>query len=214
MGAYQNLDVARSQVGKNLFSLLSLYDACEQFHPDIHSLQEVADGLQMLLGKNFGRCHHTCLITVIQCNEHGHEGHERLARTHITLQKTVHLSAAAHIGSDFMHHPFLGACQFKRQMMGIEPVENIGDAVEDIAPELAALVGGIPYYIKLHIEEFLKFKAYLCFLHLLMGMRIMNHADGCIARNQMQTVYDMVWQRFGKRRKDGDQLLGHLLYGT
>ena len=47
-----------------------------------------------------------------------------------------------------------------------------------------------------------------------MGMRIMNHADGCIARNQMQTVYDMAWQRFGKRRKDGDQLLGHLLYGT
>ena len=38
MGAYQNLDVARSQVGKNLFSLLSLYDACEQFYADIHSL--------------------------------------------------------------------------------------------------------------------------------------------------------------------------------
>ena len=99
-------------------------------------------------------------------------------------------------------------------MMGIEPVEDISDAVEDIAPELAALVGGIPYYIKLHIEELLKFKAYLSLLHLLMGMRIMNHADGCIARNQMQTVYDMVWQRFGKRRKDGDQLLGYLLYGT
>ena len=45
MGAYQNLDVARSQVGKNLFSFLSLYDACEQFHPDVHSLQKVTDGL-------------------------------------------------------------------------------------------------------------------------------------------------------------------------
>ena len=40
--------------------------------------------------------------------------------------------------------------------MGIEPVEDVSDAVEDIAPELAALVGGIPYYIKLHIEEFSK----------------------------------------------------------
>ena len=43
-----------------------------------------------------------------------------------------------------MHHPFLCSCQFKRQMMGIEPVEDVSDAVEDIAPELAALVGGIP----------------------------------------------------------------------
>ena len=43
-----------------------------------------------------------------------------------------------------MHHPFLGPCQFEVQMMGIEPVEDIGDAVEDISPELASLVGGIP----------------------------------------------------------------------
>ena len=79
MGAHQNLDIARSQVGKNLFSLLAFYDASEQFHPDVHSLEKVADGLQMLLGKDFGRCHHTCLITVIQRNEHGHQRHERLA---------------------------------------------------------------------------------------------------------------------------------------
>ena len=123
MGAYQNLDVARSQVGKNLLSLLSFYDAREQFHPDVHSLEKITDGLQMLLGKDFGWCHHTCLIIIVQRNEHGHECHERLASTQIPLQKTVHLSAAAHISSDFMHHPFLCSCQFERQMIGVESVE-------------------------------------------------------------------------------------------
>ena len=43
-----------------------------------------------------------------------------------------------------MHHPFLCARQFKRQMIGVESVEDISDAVEDIASEFAALVGGIP----------------------------------------------------------------------
>ena len=53
-----------------------------------------------------------------------------------------------------------------------------------------------------------------------LGTLMQKHAAGdtlsiTIARDgQMQTVYDMAWQRFGKRRKDGDQLLGHLLYGT
>ncbi len=97
--------------------------------------RKVADGLQMLLGKDFRRSHHTCLIAVVQGDEHGHESHERLARTYITLQEAVHLSAAAHIGSNFVHHPFLCSRQFERQMMGIEPVEDVGDAVEDIAPD-------------------------------------------------------------------------------
>ncbi len=40
MGADQNLDIAGSQVGKNLFSFLSFHDAREQFYPDVHALQE------------------------------------------------------------------------------------------------------------------------------------------------------------------------------
>ena len=43
-----------------------------------------------------------------------------------------------------MHHPFLRSRQFERQMIGVESVEDVCDAVEDVSPELAALVGGIP----------------------------------------------------------------------
>ena len=144
MGADQNLDIAGGEVGKNLFSFLSFHDARQQFYPDVHALQERVDGLEMLLGKDFCRCHHACLITVVQGDEHGHECHERLARAYIALQEAVHLSAAAHVGPDFVHHPFLRSRQFEGQMVGIEAVEDVGDAVEDIAPVFASLVAGIP----------------------------------------------------------------------
>ena len=45
MGAYQNLDVARSQVGKNLFSLLSLYDARK--HRTVSRAPQGARGLKL-----------------------------------------------------------------------------------------------------------------------------------------------------------------------
>ena len=214
MGSHENLDVARSQVGKNLLSLLALHDTRQQFNPDVHALQERADGLQMLFGKDFRRSHHTCLITIVQGDEHGHQRHERLARTHIALQESVHLSSAAHIGSDFVHHPFLRPCQFEGEMVGIEAVEDVGDAVEDIASVFASLVAGISQDVELHVEEFLEFQSYLSLLHLLMRVGIMNHAKGGIVRYEVQPVYDAGRQCLGQGWKDAYQFLCNLLDGA
>ena len=98
----------------------------------------------MLLCKNFGRCHQAGLITVVQSDEHSHQGNERLARAYVALKEPVHLSAAAHISSDFVHHPFLGTRQFEGKMMGVEAVEDISDAIEDVAAVFAALVARVP----------------------------------------------------------------------
>ena len=144
MRAYQYLDIACSKSVEYLLPFLALDDAGEEFHPDVHALQEIADGLQMLLCEDFGRCHQTGLIAVVQSDEHSHQGYERLARAYVALKEPVHLSAAAHIGPDLVHHPFLGTREFERKMMGVETVEDVSDAVEDVAAVFASLVACVP----------------------------------------------------------------------
>ena len=85
MGSYENLHLARQQTVKNLLAFLAFDDARQQFHADVHVTQEVADSLQMLFGQYLRRRHDTCLIAVVQGNEHRHQGYERLTRTDIAL---------------------------------------------------------------------------------------------------------------------------------
>ena len=144
MCAHQYLDISTNQSIEHFLALLSLHHTREQFHPDVHPLEKFTDGLQVLFGKNFGRSHQTGLITVVEGDEHGHQRHEGFTRTHVALQQPVHLSAAAHIGTDFMHHPFLCAREFERKMVGIEIMEDVADAVEDVATVFAPLVARVP----------------------------------------------------------------------
>ena len=85
MGSYQYLDVASDEVVEYGLALLAFHDACKQFHSNVHSLEEVTDGLEMLFGKNFRWCHQACLIPIVEGDEHGHEGNECLAGTHVAL---------------------------------------------------------------------------------------------------------------------------------
>ena len=43
-----------------------------------------------------------------------------------------------------MHHPFLCAREFERKMVGIEIMEDVADAVEDVATVFAPLVARVP----------------------------------------------------------------------
>ena len=85
MGAYENLHTAVLQPLQYLLSLLTFHDTCQQFHPDVHSPKEVLDGLQVLLGENLRRCHDTCLVAVVEGDEHRHQCHQRLAAAYIPL---------------------------------------------------------------------------------------------------------------------------------
>lgn len=130
--ADDDVDGAVHQSVEYLPASLSFYDACQQFYAQVHPFQEVPEGLKVLFGKDFRRCHHARLVTVVDGDEHGHQGDKRLARTHIALQQAVHLPSASHIGTYLVHHPFLCSGEFKGQVVGIEPVELCSDAVEDV----------------------------------------------------------------------------------
>ena len=144
MGAHEYLDVTCGEVFQDVFTLLALHDTCEEFHTDIHIFQEVSDGLQMLFREDFRRCHQAGLETIVEGDEHGHQCHERLARAYVTLQEAVHLATAAHVGTYLVHHSLLCPRQLEGEVVGIETIEDVADAVEDIASVLAPLVARIP----------------------------------------------------------------------
>ena len=91
MCADKNLHIAAHQTFEHLAAALALDDAREQFHAYGHVAEKVANGGEVLLCQDLCGCHDAGLIAVVDRQEHGHEGHERLARPHVALQQTVHL---------------------------------------------------------------------------------------------------------------------------
>ena len=61
----------RCDGGKQFLAFPLLRRAGEQCHTDIHSVQETQDGVIMLSGEDFCRCHHTGLAMVVQSQQHG-----------------------------------------------------------------------------------------------------------------------------------------------
>ena len=144
MSSHQYLHLSASQCVEYGLSLFAFYDARQQFHPDVHPLQKLPDGLQMLFSQDFGWSHHAGLESIVECYEHGHQCHECLARSYISLQKSVHLFAAAHVGAYLMHHPLLCSGKTERQVVRIETVEYLSHTVEHISPVFASLVARVP----------------------------------------------------------------------
>ena len=65
MRADEYLHFARHQITQDCFPLLAFHISCQQFYTDRHPGKETGNGLIMLVGKDFGRRHHTRLIAVV-----------------------------------------------------------------------------------------------------------------------------------------------------
>ena len=144
MSAHQDVDCSVQQSVQYLLSLLAFDDACQQCHADGHVVQEVHDGLQVLFGQYLRRRHDASLITIVQGDEHGHQCHQCLARAHIALQETVHLSSTAHVLAYFADDALLCLGQGEGQVLGVEVVEVVAHLGEYISSVFAPLVTGIP----------------------------------------------------------------------
>ena len=83
--AHQDVDRPIGQSFEHLLAAFALHDARQQFHTDVHSLQKRLKGGQVLLGENLRRRHHAGLETVVERQQHHHECHQRLARSHVAL---------------------------------------------------------------------------------------------------------------------------------
>ena len=114
MRADEDMDITILQVVEDGLAFLALHAAREQFDPYGHVAQKLAEGLQVLLGQYFGRCHDASLTAIVDGNERTHQRHKGLARTNVTLQQTVHLATRTHVLAYFLQHTLLRTCQFER----------------------------------------------------------------------------------------------------
>ena len=145
--------------------------------------------------------------------EHGHECHQRLARTHVALQQTVHLTPRAEVGTDLMHDTLLCAGKLKGQVVAVEIVEQRTNALKNIALVFLAPLRGIAQNVELDVEELFKLQPHLGTLHVVHRLRIVDLAQRLLASDEMKTAKLFGQQGFGDRtlRDTGDKCLGHLL---
>ena len=144
VGADENLDGAVGHAFEHLAASTALDDARQQFYLYGHVAEKLPDGLQVLLGQDFGGGHDAGLVAIVDGNEHRHQRHQRLAGADVALQQAVHLAAAAHVVAYLADDALLGLGQREGQVVVVERVEHVAHAAEDVAPELAPLVARVP----------------------------------------------------------------------
>ena len=144
MGAHEDVDGAVEEPFEHLLTALALDDARQQGHAEVHAIEELHDGLQVLFCEDFRGCHDASLIAVVDGDEHRHQGHEGLPASHVALQQTVHLPARPNVDPDLPDHPFLCLRQREGQVLAIEGVEDLANLREDVASIFAAMVACVP----------------------------------------------------------------------
>ena len=85
MGAHEDVDVACGQIGEYLGALFAFHHAREQFHPHVHAFEKREQGVKVLLGQYLCWGHDARLKAVVHGDEHGHKGHQCLARPYVAL---------------------------------------------------------------------------------------------------------------------------------
>ena len=121
VGTHDDVHRARAEAGDNPLTFLTLHARTEKFDPKRpHSPEDrvVGDGEfrevgsqrgHVLLGQDFGRCHQSRLAATIDGGQHRGKCHHRFARTHVTLQESVHWQGAGEVTSDVGEDPLLSA---------------------------------------------------------------------------------------------------------
>ena len=159
MRSYQDVNLSGEQSVEHFVAFFAFHHAREQFHAHVHSSQKLLDGGKMLFGQNLRRGHHARLIAIVNGNEHGHQGHQCLARTHVTLHQPVHLPAGCHVLTYLMHHSFLCVCQLKRQVILVKVMKLWPHMVENITLIFAFAIVGIAQNVELNVKQFFKLEA-------------------------------------------------------
>ena len=68
----KNVNFSSGKVFENGVSLFPFHYSRKQFHPYWHVAKEIGNGFKMLFCKYFSRSHNASLVSIVNCNEHGH----------------------------------------------------------------------------------------------------------------------------------------------
>ena len=134
--------------------------------------QETTEVPVVLLRQNLGRRQHGCRLAAADSQQHGTEGHQRLAAADIALQQSVHLLRRCHISPDFVHTALLRGSEPERQM----PQQLLHIRVADGChlPRAPLRPAAAPGNAKLAEETLLQRKAQACLVLRLFRCREMD----------------------------------------
>ena len=194
MGAYQYLQLTVHQC---LVDGSALAFACRaRQEGDLHAngIGHRFDGFQMLSCQDLGGCHNAGLITVIQCDESGHKGDNRLAAAHIALQQAVHLLAATHVTAHLADNTFLRPGKRKLQHIMIKAVEICAHIPENVSHQPAAAALDVVQDVELQEKQFLELEPQLRTLQRLLVGRHMDVAQCLGQRHEAETMQQVGWQ--------------------
>ena len=99
-----------------------------------------------------------------------------------------------------MHHSLLCSCQFEGQVVLVEVVECIAHLWQQVALVFLAVVGCIPQYVELHIEQLLKLQSLPCMLQFILVVGVVHQPHCLVSAHQVQGLGDIVRQGFRQGR--------------
>jgi hypothetical protein len=82
----------------------------------------------MLFGQQLGRGHESRLVAVLQSEQHGKQGHDRLPGPHVAHEDPVHSFRRGHVGSDLTD----GTLLIGGQLPGKRLRQTTGEVVPDL----------------------------------------------------------------------------------
>ena len=188
---------------------LSFDIAREQLHANAQILELSRDSFVVLLRQDLCRRHDARLKTIVESQQTSQCGHHRLARSHISLQQTVHLSATAQITMDLAHHAFLCFGEFKRDMVGIEIFEQGTNARKGPTGDFHFPFSVVLENGKLQIEEFFKFQPTFGRRHVLCALRKVQISHRAIVAHQFMLRHECRRQGVGDRSPHAFKGIGH-----
>lgn len=134
VGPDQDVDFALFQFFQQLRSGFAFDTAGQKRGLEADFFQKRSNGVKMLFGENFRRCHDCRLGAAFDRVEHGKQGNDRLAAADVALKQSQHTAFGSLVAVDFRQHFFLCGGERKRQTFENPAAEHAvaGDLAADL----------------------------------------------------------------------------------
>ena len=166
VGADEDVHLARLHECGDPLLLPLPHRPSEEGDGGLLSPEHPREGIVVLLREDLRRCHHTGLHAAVRRLEHRKERHDRLPRSHIALQETIHLMPRGDILADLPEDALLRTGELKGEPLLIKGHEVVPQRSEDEAATLCLPLGVDQSHSEAEVEELLQLEPPLCRLQL------------------------------------------------
>ena len=136
VGADDDLRVAGGDELPRRGVLLRPQRARQEGHPDAERRAELVDRQEVLLGERLRRRHERALATGLHGAKERMKGDDRLPRTHLSLEESLHGDRAREVGVELGHRPLLIGRQRERERRAVA-VDQLSRLAQRLAPTRA-----------------------------------------------------------------------------